>query len=373
MSDHPDFVAIILAAGQGTRMKSTLPKVLHEAAGAPLAIWPMRAAQKAGAQHLVMVLGYGREQVEQVLRNRFAGEFTSAVQPEQRGTGDAVRCGMQALDEYSGTVVILYGDCPLIPTEAITALLHERRSKRVPLALITSTLENPTGYGRILRNADGGIREIREHRDCSPSELAVHEVNPGIYAVDADFLRKALATLSSDNKAGELYLTDVVARARDAGGVASIEWNMRDLAGVNDRYELGLADKALRHRIVKTHAQRGVTIRDPETVWIDAEVEIASDAILEPRVTLRGRTRIAEGAHIDVGAVLDHVTVHANAKVKPYTVATDSIIGEKADVGPFSHLRPGTELGPETKIGNFVEVKKTKLGRGSKANHLAYL
>ncbi|MEZ4256807.1 MAG: NTP transferase domain-containing protein [Polyangiales bacterium] len=170
MSDHPDFVAIILAAGQGTRMKSTLPKVLHEAAGAPLAIWPMRAAQKAGAQHLVMVLGYGREQVEQVLRNRFAGEFTSAVQPEQRGTGDAVRCGMQALDEYSGTVVILYGDCPLIPTEAITALLHERRSKRVPLALITSTLENPTGYGRILRNADGGIREIREHRDCSPSE-----------------------------------------------------------------------------------------------------------------------------------------------------------------------------------------------------------
>jgi bifunctional UDP-N-acetylglucosamine pyrophosphorylase/glucosamine-1-phosphate N-acetyltransferase len=373
MANHPDFVAVILAAGQGTRMKSTKPKVLHEAGGAPLCVWPMHAAQKAGARHLVMVLGYGRELVEAALHARFPGGFTSALQPEQRGTGDAVRCGMETLSEYAGTIVVLYGDCPLVPAEAITSLITERQAKKAPLALLTSQMEDPTGYGRILRGPDGAVREIREHRDCSPAELQIHEVNPGIYAIDADFLREALGTLSTKNTAGELYLTDVVARAAERGGAVSVPWDIHDLRGVNDRFELALADKALRLRIAKRHAQGGATIRDPESVWIDPEVEIAPDAVIEPRVTLRGRTRIAEGAHIDVGAVLDHVTVHKGARVKAYTVATDSILGEGAEAGPFSHLRPGSDLGPEAKIGNFVEVKKTKLGRGSKANHLAYL
>lgn len=373
MANHPDFVAIILAAGQGTRMKSTLPKVLHEAGGAPLSVWPMRAAQKAGARHLVMVLGYGREQVEAALQARFPGGFTAAVQPEQRGTGDAVRCGMAALDEYAGTIVVLYGDCPLIPAEAITSLVNERQARGVPLALLTSTMDDPTGYGRILRGADGRVVAIREHRDCSPEERLLHEVNPGIYAIDAAFLRAALGKLSTANSAGELYLTDVVASAAAGGGVASVPWDIADLRGVNDRFELGLADRALRLRIAKKHAQAGATLRDPESVWIDADVEIAPDAVIEPRVTLRGRTRILEGAHVDVGAVLDNVTVQRGARVRPYTVATDSTLGEGAEAGPFSHLRPGSELGPEAKVGNFVEVKKTKLGRGSKANHLAYL
>jgi bifunctional UDP-N-acetylglucosamine pyrophosphorylase / glucosamine-1-phosphate N-acetyltransferase len=374
MTDDADrFVALVLAAGQGTRMKSQRPKVLHEVAGRPMVTWPVAAALEAGAARCVVVVGHGGDAVRAALTARFGERVTFAEQPEQRGTGDAVRHGLEGVRPDDARVLILYGDTPLLTAATLRALMKVARSGTGPLALLTTQLDDPTGYGRILRDPEGRVTAIREHRDASDEERAVREVNPGIYAVDTAFLREAIARLSTDNAQGELYLTDVVAQAAAHGAVASLARPMDELRGVNDRYELALADRTLRHRTARRLAESGVTVRDPDRVSIDADCEVGADAILEPGVHLRGRCRIGAGAHIDVGAVLTDVDVAAGAHVKPYTVATDSRVGEGAQVGPFSHLRPGTELGPEARVGNFVETKNTRMGKGSKANHLAYV
>ncbi len=368
--NEESFQAVVLAAGQGTRMKSALPKVLHEVGGRPLVTWPVTVALDAGAQGVVVVVGHGREQVEGVLATRFPDRVKTAVQAEQLGTGHAVQCALGALDGYAGSIVILYGDCPLVPEGALTALLAARQGR--PMSMLVTSIEDPTGYGRILREG-GAVVGIREHRDASDDERRIQEINPGLYAFDGSFLRQSLETLKSDNAAGELYLTDLVALAAAQGGVGDVHWRVDDLLGINDRWELGLAEGRMQHRIAEAHARAGVTIRQPSTVWIGADVEIGRDVTLEPHVVLRGRTVVAEGARVDVGCVLTDAEVEAGAYLKPYTVATESTIGERSQTGPFAHLRPGSELGQECRIGNFVETKKTRLGRGSKANHLAYL
>ncbi len=373
MTVRDELVAIVLAAGQGTRMKSDRPKVLHEVAGRPMVAFAVEAAIRAGAKEVVVVVGHGREDVEAALGERFSSGVRIAVQAEQRGTGHAVRCAMPALEGWDGRVVILYGDCPLVPAQAIEALHAASRLSGGPLAMLTAELDDPTGYGRILRDGGGRVVAIREHRDCTGEERRIREVNPGIYAVDAAFLRGALDRLGSDNAQGELYLTDVVAMAAEEGAVASVPWDMAVLRGVNDRWELAEADRGMRERILRAHAREGVTLRAPWATFIDADVRIEPDAVIEPGVVLRGRSVIGAGARVDVGCVLDNVTVAAGAWLKPYTVATDSAVGERAQTGPFSHLRPATDLGPDTRVGNFVETKKTRMGRGSKANHLAYL
>ncbi len=371
---NTEWVAIVLAAGQGTRMKSPLPKVLHEIAGRPLVAWSIAAALDAGVQRCVAVVGHGREQVESTLHTRFGGRVSTALQAEQRGTGHAVRCAMEspALATFEGNVVILYGDCPLIPKESVHALINALDAD-ASLAMLTSHLPDPRGYGRILRDAEGRVRAIREQRDCSPGEAAVREVNPGLYAVRAGFLRDAIARLSDDNAQGELYLTDVVEQAAAAGGVRDVAWDMADLRGVNDRYELALCAEERRLRIAAALARDGVAVRDLRTVYVDADCEVAPGAVLEAQVHLRGRCVIETGARIDVGAVLTDVIVREGAEVLPYTVASESVIGEEATVGPFTHLRPATELGRGSKVGNFSETKKTKLGEGSKVNHLSYV
>jgi bifunctional UDP-N-acetylglucosamine pyrophosphorylase/glucosamine-1-phosphate N-acetyltransferase len=293
------------------------------------------------------------------------------VQAEQRGTGHAARCALPALEGVEGEVVILYGDVPLIEPEAIRALADARGDGA--LALLTCRVPEPSGYGRILRDEAGAVTGIREHRDASEAERAIDEINPGLYAAEVGFLRDALAGLSDDNAQGELYLTDIVEAAAKGSGARSVEWPLDSLMGVNDRAQLAEANAAMRRRIAVAHARAGVTIRDLDRVDIDADVELAADAVIEPNVTLRGATSVAAGARIDVGCVLTDVRVAPGAYLKPYSVATESAIGEDAQVGPFSHLRPGSELGPESRVGNFVETKKTRIGRGSKANHLAYL
>ena len=247
-----------------------------------------------------------------------------------------------------------------------------RADGKGPLSLLTCRAPDPTGYGRILREGDAVVG-IREHKDASEAERAIDEINPGVYAAEAGFLRDALAELSDDNAQGELYLTDIVAAASSGGGAKGIEWPLASLQGVNDRAQLAETAAVMRRRIATRHARAGVTIRDLSRVDIDHGVTLAVDAVLEPGVVLRGDTHIGEGARLDVGCVLTNVTVDAGAYLKPYSVATDSKVGEGAQVGPFSHLRPGSELGPESHVGNFVETKKTRLGRGAKANHLAYL
>ncbi|HHH28697.1 MAG TPA: UDP-N-acetylglucosamine diphosphorylase/glucosamine-1-phosphate N-acetyltransferase [Polyangiaceae bacterium] len=364
------FAAVVLAAGQGTRMKSELPKVLHAIAGRPMVSWPVSAALDAGASRVVVILGYGRDLVEAELAKEFGDRVQIAVQEEQRGTGHAVQCALPSLDGYEGSVVMLYGDVPLIESEAVATLVRARGD--APLSLLTCRAEDPTGYGRILRDGDRVVG-IREHRDCSDAERAIDEINPGLYAADAAFLRAALADLDDGNAQGELYLTDIVTAAAQAGGVCSAAWPITSLQGVNDRAQLAEAAAVMRRRIATWHARAGVSIRDLGRVDIDATVTIGLDAVIEPGVTLRGDTHIGDRARVDVGCVLTDVTVEDDATIKPYSVASQSHVGVAAQVGPFTHLRPGSHLGIESRVGNFVEMKKTTLGRGAKAGHLAYL
>jgi bifunctional UDP-N-acetylglucosamine pyrophosphorylase/glucosamine-1-phosphate N-acetyltransferase len=367
------FAAVILAAGQGTRMKSALPKVLHEVCGLPMVAHVVRAARSAGADRVVVVVGHGRELVEEDLARRFGDAVQTAVQHEQKGTGHATRCGMAPLEGYEGDVVILAGDVPLLEGEAIAALVLARQTSRKKLAVLTSHLDDPTGYGRILRDGHGNVVGIREHKDASEPERAIKECNTGVYCAEASFLRESLERLDANNAQGELYLTDVVAMAAAQGGSAAVSWSAESVAGVNDRAQLAEVDRTMRLRLARHFARTGVTVRDPETTYLGADVVLAPDVVIEPNVHLRGRTRVDAGARIDTGCVLEDVHVLSGAVLKPYTVAQKSTVGEAAQVGPFSHLRPESVLGPEVHVGNFVETKKTTLGRGSKANHLAYL
>lgn len=373
MADAPGFVAIVLAAGQGTRMKSALPKVLHPLLGRPMLSYPVQAALDAGAEKVVVVVGHGREQVQAELARRYDGRVITAVQATQRGTGDAARCGAAAVPDHQGMLLLLNGDAAVITQAPLRAVLSRAQAAQVQLALLTSSIDDAAGYGRIVRDVQGRVVAIRERKDCSADEARIREFNPGVYAIAAPFFRSAVARLSTDNAQGELYLTDLVAIAAREGVVADVGWDAAELEGINDRAELAARERELRLRLNAEHARRGVTIRDFETAFIDADVEIAQDVTIESQVHLRGRCVIAQGAHVDTGCVLRDVTVHARARLLPYTVATASAIGEAAQVGPFSHLRADSELGPEVHVGNFVETKKTRLGRGSKANHLSYL
>ncbi|MBX3274827.1 MAG: bifunctional UDP-N-acetylglucosamine diphosphorylase/glucosamine-1-phosphate N-acetyltransferase GlmU [Sandaracinaceae bacterium] len=364
------FAAVVLAAGQGTRMKSALPKVLHEIAGRPMVDWPVAAALEAGAARVVVVLGYGKAQVEAALELA-GGRVETALQAEQRGTGHAVRCALPSLEGFEGTVVILYGDVPLLEASALEALVGARGA--AALSLLTCRTSSPTGYGRILRDGTGAVVGIREEKDCSDAERAIDEINPGVYATDAAFLREALAALTDDNAQGELYLTDIVAAAAARGGARAVPWALESLSGVNDRAQLADAAAVMRRRIATRHARAGVTIRDLARVDIDAEVTIEADAVIEPGVVLRGATAIGAGAHVDVGCVVTDSVLEPGAYLEPYSVVTESRVGPAAHVGPFSHLRPGSVMGPRAKVGNFVEMKKTTLGEDAKANHLSYL
>jgi len=366
-------IGIVLAAGQGTRMKSALPKVLHPVLGRPMVCYPVQAALDAGASRVVIVLGHGRELVAPMLTERFGDRVLFAHQEKQLGTGDAARVGAAAAPHHTGTFLILNGDAAAITSECLSALIKRHEGSSALLSLHTVKSGDATGYGRIIRSVEGTPVDIREQRDCTQEEATIREWNPGVYAVNARFFREAITQLDTKNAQGELYLTDLVALAAKKSVVADVTWAEEDLHGVNDRHELALRERVMRLRLARKLARSGVTIRDAETTFIDTDCEIEPDVTIESNVHLRGACRIASGAYIDTGCVLRNVTVAAGAKLLPYTIATDSSIGERAQLGPFSHLRPGSELGPETHIGNFVETKKTRIGRGSKANHLSYL
>jgi bifunctional UDP-N-acetylglucosamine pyrophosphorylase/glucosamine-1-phosphate N-acetyltransferase len=280
---------------------------------------------------------------------------------------------MEADRTLEGRLVVLYGDCPLIRVELLHDLVEVSDRAGAGLGLVTASLENPSGYGRIIRDREGEVQRIVEDRDCSDAERAVQEINPGLYAVHADFLRKAIAQLTPDNAQGQLYLTDVVELAAKGGKVVDLRGDMGDLTGVNDQRDLAIAASTRWRRMAEELACGGVVVADLDTLYIDAECKVEPGATLGANVHLRGRCVVRAGAHIDVGCVLTNVIVEKDAKLLPYTVAADSTIGEDAQVGPFSHLRPQTKLGPRSKVGNFSETKKTTLGEGSKVNHLSYV
>ncbi|MBN1653665.1 MAG: bifunctional UDP-N-acetylglucosamine diphosphorylase/glucosamine-1-phosphate N-acetyltransferase GlmU [Deltaproteobacteria bacterium] len=373
MKRRAEFFAMVLAAGQGKRMKSERAKVLHALAGRPMLCYPVEAALNAGAKKVIVVVGHQHESVTAVISQRFDKRVATALQAKQLGTADAARCGAQAAPDFNGWFLILNGDAPLISADPLLALINAAPSAKGPLLMLVSSLEDASGYGRIIRDDRGQVIAIREDKDCTEDELSIDEFNPGVYAVRSDFLRSAIKELSNQNKQNEYYLTDLVARAAQAGGVTDIPWDPVELEGINDRFELAEREASLRLEIAYRHALNGVTIRDPISTFIDADVLIERDALIEANVSLRGRCSIGAGALIDVGCVLTNVAVGAGAQLLPYCVASDSEIGQAARVGPFSHLRTDSKLAPQVHVGNFVETKKTVIGRGSKANHLSYL
>jgi bifunctional UDP-N-acetylglucosamine pyrophosphorylase/glucosamine-1-phosphate N-acetyltransferase len=367
--------AIVLAAGQGTRMKSALPKVMHRVCGVPLVHFGVQAALDAGCEEVVVVVGHGRTRVEDYLKGAFSGSrVRTAVQEEQRGTGDAARVGLAAANAGASRVFILNGDVPLVRGEDLRAVAASLDGATPPadLAFATCMLENPAGYGRVLR-LGAKVAEIREDRDLrSSDERAVREINAGLYVGGAAWLRDALAALAPNNAQGELYLTDIVAYATKTGrAIATVCLSADVLAGVNDRQQLSDVERAMHERLVRKWRLAGATVR--EGARVEATVTIEPDATIELGAVLRGKTHVARGATVDVGCVLTDVVVGVDAIVKAYSVATDARIGPRAQVGPFAHLRAGTDIGEEAHVGNFVETKKTTMGRGAKANHLSYL
>jgi bifunctional UDP-N-acetylglucosamine pyrophosphorylase / glucosamine-1-phosphate N-acetyltransferase len=366
--------AVVLAAGQGTRMRSAQAKVLHPVCGRPLGAWPVAAARAAGADPIVGVVGHQAEAVETALRAAVPdANLVFALQKEQRGTGHAVICAREALAAAATErVLILCGDVPGLTARTLDALVEA--SDDAEVALLTFAPEDPAAYGRIVRDAEGLPVAIVEAADATAEQRAITEVNAGIYCVSTALLFEALESLSADNAQGELYLTDLVAHAAKTGRrVAAIRVPPDEVAGVNDRVDLARASARLRRRINEDLMRAGVTFQDPETTYVDAGVTVGPDTLLCAGVHLRGATRIGAGAEIGPYSILQDTTVDSGTKIRAHCDLDSAVIGPNASVGPFARMRPGTVLEAGAAVGNFVETKKSRLGPGVKAGHLSYL
>ncbi|MDR4533608.1 bifunctional UDP-N-acetylglucosamine diphosphorylase/glucosamine-1-phosphate N-acetyltransferase GlmU [Glutamicibacter sp. PS] len=365
---------IVLAAGAGTRMKSTKPKIMHEIAGRSMVSHALHAASALEPGNLVAVVRHQRDLVAEHILNEFP-QITIADQDEIPGTGRAVEQGLEALDEgLEGTVVVTYGDVPLLTSEVLGELVATHDAQGNAVTVLTTELDDPSGYGRILRDEAGDVVGIREQKDASEAELSIREINSGIYAFDAAMLRAALKEVTIENAQREKYLTDVLAIARRNGGrVATAQISDRwQIEGANDRVQVSRLARVYNERRCEYWMREGVTIIDPSSTWIDAEVVLSQDVTLKPGTQLHGRTAVGTGAIIGPDSTLTNVMVGQNAVVKR-TDATDARIGAAATVGPFTYLRPGTELGADGKIGAFYETKNATIGRGSKLSHLGYV
>jgi len=361
--------AIVLAAGQGTRMRSRIPKVLHPLAGRPMIDHVLGALAEAGFPAPVVVTGHGAEQVEAAL-----GARAVAVRQEpQRGTADAVRLALGRIPDGVDSIVVTMGDAPLIPADLFASLVRARQSSGAAIALVSARVGDPSGYGRIVRGPDGSASAIVEEADADATTRAIDEVNAGTYAFDAAWLRGAIDRVAP-SASGELYLTDLLAIAIADGRAACVVVapDASDALGINDRVALAEAEERLRRRIAITHMRNGVTIVDPATTRIDAGVEIGQDARIEPWTILSGATVIAQDAVIG-----PHATVR-DSRIGPRTtvwssVIEESTVAEDVQIGPFAHLRPGSQIGARCRIGNFAEVKKSSLGAGTQQHHFSYL
>ncbi|QKT06522.1 bifunctional UDP-N-acetylglucosamine diphosphorylase/glucosamine-1-phosphate N-acetyltransferase GlmU [Gordonia sp. X0973] len=385
MSETGQRAVIVLAAGAGTRMKSKTPKILHSIGGRTLVGHALTGAADLEPDYLIAVVSHERVRVTAAIGEVATGldrEVLIAEQEEPLGTGDAARAGLTALPaDFTGTVLVTVADAPLLDGDTLRALLATHRGSdaggpgRPAAVTLTSFIaDDPTGYGRIVRDADGNVTAIVEHKDADDAQLAITEVNAGIYAFDAQTLREALSSLSTDNAQGEFYLTDVVEIANAAGRPvrAHIVDDPAVVAGCNDRAQLAELGAELNRRILRRHQLAGVTVVDPATTWIDVDVTIAPDVTIEPGVQLRGTTSIESDALIGPDSTLTDVVIGAGAQVIR-THGSQARIGAGATVGPFAYLRPGTELGADGKIGTFVETKNAQIGAGSKVPHLTYV
>ncbi|MCQ4080534.1 bifunctional UDP-N-acetylglucosamine diphosphorylase/glucosamine-1-phosphate N-acetyltransferase GlmU [Streptomyces sp. RB6PN25] len=377
MSPIRPAAVVVLAAGEGTRMKSATPKVLHEIGGRSLVGHVVAAARELAPEHLVVVVGHARERVSAHLAS-IDPAIRSAVQHEQNGTGHAARIGLDELSAQGvaldGTVIITYGDTPLLTADTLRALTAAHEAEGNAVTVLTAEVPDPTGYGRIVRADDGAVCAIVEQKDATAGQRAITEINSGVYAFDAALLTDALGKITTDNAQGEEYLTDTLSILREAGHRvgATVADDHREILGINNRVQLAEARRLLNDRLLREAMLAGVTVVDPATTWVDAEVEFEPDAVIHPGTQLHGATRIASGAEVGPNCTLTDTEVGRGARVIN-AVADSARIGEDASVGPYAYLRPGTVLGPGAKAGTYVEMKNAVIGEGTKVPHLSYV
>jgi bifunctional UDP-N-acetylglucosamine pyrophosphorylase/glucosamine-1-phosphate N-acetyltransferase len=378
MSEHGQSAVLVMAAGAGTRMRSDIPKVLHTLAGRSMLAHVLHSIAKVAPQQLVVVLGHDRDRITPAvaeLADSLGRPIDIAVQDEQHGTGHAVGCGLTALPaDFGGTVVVTSGDVPLMDADTLAELIAAHSAATAAATVLTTTLPDPTGYGRVLRTQDREVIGIVEEVDATRSQLAITEVNAGVYAFDIEVLRSALNRLRPHNAQQELYLTDVISIIRQDGLIVRAQ-HVDDaalVAGINDRVQLSELAAELNRRIVAAHQRAGVTVVDPASTWIDVDVTVGRDTVIQPGTQLLGTTRVGGRCEIGPDTTLTDVAVGEGASVVR-THGSVSVIGDGAVVGPFTYLRPGTVLGDVGKLGAFVETKNATLGAGTKVPHLTYV
>ncbi len=365
---NSDCIAIILAAGEGKRMRSSLPKVMHRAAGRPLAQWVIEAATEATGEKPVLVVGVGAEQIKAY----FGDGVSYALQSEQLGTGHAVMAAKDYL-KGDGYALVAAGDMPLLRAETLRRVIDVASTRRLGVCMLSAIVPDPTGYGRVCR-MDGCVQSIVEHRDATEEQQAIHEVNTSVYCFHIPALLDALSALSNHNDQGEYYLTDCVEHiARQGlGADAVVCADADECMGVNDRVQLAAAAKTLRRRINEDLMRQGVTMIDPDTVYIDAGIKVGRDAVIYPNVTLEGETEIDEEAILYPGSRIENSFIGRGTTVQN-SVVLDSRVGEHSTIGPYAYLRPGSEVGSHCRVGDFVEVKNAQIKDGAKVSHLTYI
>ena len=362
--------AVILAAGEGIRMRSRLPKVLHEVAGRPMVNWVVDAVRAVMPDEIVVVVGHGAEEVSAALPS----DVKTCLQPEQLGTGHATRLALDTMGDVSDdTIIVLPGDAPLLHADTLTELVHVHNRSAAAAVLLTAIVDNPTGYGRILRDGWDRVVGIVEEKDASVTQRAINEVNASMYAFRGQHLVDSLANLSTDNKSGEYYLTDVIAMLAERDlSLSAFRSEPHELFGVNTQDQLAAARLIMRRRIAHRFMEQGVWMQEPDTAYIDDSVEIERGARIYANVHLRGTTKVGAGAHVGPDTFIENSEIKDEALVW-YAVIRSSIVGSHAEVGPYVSLRPGTELLDGSKAGTFVEMKASTIGEGSKVPHLSYL
>jgi bifunctional UDP-N-acetylglucosamine pyrophosphorylase / glucosamine-1-phosphate N-acetyltransferase len=365
-------VALILTAGKGKRMRSSLPKVLHPILGQPIINYVIEEVKKISPEKTVLVVGYGSDDVKKALKSH---QLSYVSQSCQFGTAHAVMSSRRELDGYEGTVVILYGDSPLIRHETLSKFINAHKKSKSSLSILTAEVSNPFGYGRIIRNDRGEVTDIVEEKDATPEQRSLNEINSGIYCVETGFLWKALDQIDKKNNQKEFYLTDIVGIASRSGlKVNGFNFNVEEeIIGINNRIELSHAEELMRRRINEKLMLSGVTILDPAQTYISPQVSIGIDTVVYPQSFIYGKTKIGKRCKIGPSVWIEDTEINNDSSIKFSSYMEKVFIGANVVIGPFAHLRPGSELMDRAKIGNFVEVKKSKIGISSKVQHLSYV
>ncbi|WP_123055073.1 bifunctional UDP-N-acetylglucosamine diphosphorylase/glucosamine-1-phosphate N-acetyltransferase GlmU [Clostridium sp. JN-1] len=362
--------AIILAAGEGKRMKSSIPKVLHKVCGKEMVNVVIDAIKKSEVENIDVVIGKGAEKVKEATSKK---DVSYSFQQKQLGTGHAVMCAKEFLSGKKGTVAIFTGDAPLITCETISKLFNFHEKGNYKATVVTSIVDNPDGYGRIIREESEQVSKIVEHKDCNEEELKVKEINSGMYCFDIESLLLSIDKLNNSNAQGEYYLTDVIEILKSSGErIGGFSIPFEETMGVNSRVQLSQAEKVMRNRINEKHMENGVTLIDPANTYIDMDVQIGNDTIIYPGNVLQGATIIKEGCILYPNSRIDNSVINENVTIQS-SVILDSEVGNNTTVGPYAYIRPQTVIGKSARIGDFVEIKKSTIGDNTKVSHLTYI